>query len=483
MSIMSLLDIGNSALIAQRTAIEVTGQNVSNVNTPGYSKQTAVLETVAVNSGPYSPGNGVKVATVQRAYDQFIQAQLNGQQSTNGEQAVAQSALQRVEPLFPDLTSDGLGKSIQDFFNSWQDLANNPQGQTERQVVLSKAQSMVDSFHSMNSSLEQIKQDANNSLAGLTGDINTKLANIADLNSQIRLAQATGENANALRDSRDQAIQDLSGKIGINCLQQQDGTVTVSLQKGLSLVQGDKAGVFSLQSDPANSGYSSVMLQQPGGNTGTDVTSMLEGTGGKSGELGGTLLVRDKIVNGFQGNIDELAYNMANQVNSLQSGGFGLNGTTGVNFFTPPSVPPPPATFAAGYSGTIALNISSKNDIAASSTDPTLPGNGTGNNVNALAIAGLANTPLPIAGGNQSLTDYYSSAVGTVGLSVQSNSQAVTQSTNMLAQLTTLRNSTSGVSLDEELSALISYQKAFEGAAKMITTGQTMLDTILNMVT
>src|ERR1039457_2794856 len=170
------------------------------------------------------------------------------------------------------------------------------------------------------------------------------------------------------------------------------------------------------------------MLQQPGANTGIDITSIMEGAGGNSGTLGGTLLVRDNIVNGLQGNLDELASNLANQVNSLQSGGYGLNGSTGVNFFTPPAAPVPPATFTAGYSGAIALNISSTNDIAAASTDPTQPGNGTGNNVNALAIADLATPPLPMTGGSQSLTDYYSSVVGSVGLSVQSNNQAVTQS-------------------------------------------------------
>jgi flagellar hook-associated protein 1 FlgK len=480
---MGVMDIGRSSLLAQKAAIEVTGENISNVNTPGYSRQTAVLETVPVNPDQNpAVGDGVVVAAVQRTYDRFLQSQINTAISANGEQSAEQSALQRIEPLFSDLAGNGLGTSLQNFFSAWQDLAMNPQGAAERQSVLAKAQTLVDDFHQISSSLNAVKQDANQSLVGITSNINTTTGQIAALNSQIRTAQQSGANTNQLRDSRDLLIQNLSQKVGITCLEQSDGTVNVSLSRGPQLVAGDKSATLSLRDDPSNSGLSSVILNQPGGGTGMDITPLVSGTDGNSGELGGTLQVRDSLVNGYLANLDELAGALATQVNGVHAAGFGLNGGTGVNFFTPPAAPTPPATVTVGFSSAIALNVTSTDAIAAAAADPTQPGGGTGNNVSALTIADLGSKTLSLTGGSSTLTDFYGSLVGKVGLSVQTSNQDVTQGTATLTQLNNFRDSTSGVSLDEELIALTKYQKAYEGAARLITTGQEMIDTVLGMI-
>jgi len=483
MSVMGVMDIGRSALIAQKAAIEVTGENISNVNTPGYSRQSAILETAPV-SPDQNPavGNGVVVASVQRSYDRFLQAQINTAISANGEQNTMQTALQRIEPLFGDLTGNGLGTSLQNFFSAWQDLAMNPQGAAERQSVLSKSQTLVDDFHQINASLNGVKSDANRSLGAIASGINTSAGQIAELNSQIRTTQQSGGNTNQLRDSRDLLIQDLSRKVGITCLEQADGTVTVSLSRGPQLVAGDKPSTLSLRDDPANAGLSSIILNQPGGGTGMDVTPLISATTGTTGELGGALLVRDSLVNGFLASLDELASTLATQVNGVHSAGFGLNGSTGVNFFNPPAAPVPPATFTAGFSRTITLNVTGIDSIAAAAVDPTQPGGGTGNNVGALAIADLGSKTLSMSGGSNTLPGFYGALVGQVGLAVQTSNQEVTQGTAMFSQLNNLRDSISGVSLDEELIALTKYQKAYQGAARLISTGQEMIDTVLNMV-
>jgi len=483
MSVLGVFDIARSALAAQSAAIGVTGENISNVNTPGYSRQTAILETA-----PYNPdqvpavGNGVVVASVQRSYDRFLQSQINTAQSANGEQSALQTALQRVEPLFGDLTGNGLGTSLQSFFNSWQDLAMNPQGTAERQSVLSKAQTLVDDFHQINSALFAVKSDANQSLVTLASGINTMTGQIAALNAQIRTVQLTGGNTNQLRDSRDLLIQNLSQKVSITSLEQSDGTVSVSLSRGPQLVAGDGSATLSLQDDPSNSGFSNIILNPPGGGTGTDITPLVSGTDGSGGELGGTLQVRDSLINGYQAHLDELAGALVNQVNSLHTAGFGIKGATGNNFFTPPAAPIPPATFTSGYSNSIALNITATDQIASAAVDPTLPGNGGANNVNALAIADLGNKMLSLSGSSNTLAGFYGSLVGKVGLAVQTSNQDVTHSSSMLKQLNIFRDSTSGVSLDEELIALTKYQKAFQGAARLITAGQEMMDTVLGMI-
>jgi flagellar hook-associated protein 1 FlgK len=162
-------------------------------------------------------------------------------------------------------------------------------------------------------------------------------------------------------------------------------------------------------------------------------------------------------------------------VNSAHTAGFGLNGATGINFFTPPAS-------VSGFSAGIAVSVASTDAIAAASTDPTQPGGGSGNNVSALAIADLANKKLTMTGGSTTLTGFYSSTVGKVGLAVQNTNTDASQSRAMLTQLNNLRDSVSGVSLDEELANLIKYQKAYQGAAQLISSGQQMMDTILNMI-
>jgi flagellar hook-associated protein 1 FlgK len=483
MSVSGLMEIGRSALAAQTAAIAVTGENISNVNTPGYSRQRAILEAAPVDPSHHPVvGNGVLVAAVQRTYDRFLQTQINTAHSASGEQSTMQTALQRVEPLFGDLTGSGLGTSMQNFFSAWQDLAMNPQGAAERQSVLAKAQTLVDEFHQINGTLNAVKIDANQSLAAITSGINTMSGQIAELNMQISTAQLNGGNTNQLRDSRDLLIQSLSQKVGITCLEQSDGTVNVSLSRGPQLVSGYRSATLSLRDDPANSGLSSIILNPSGGGVGTDITPLVSAAAGTTGELGGTLQVRDSLVNGYLANLDELAGTLATQVNGVHASGFGLNGSSGVNFFTAPAAPVPPATFSAGFSNSIALNVTSTDAIAAAAVDPTQPGGGTGNNVSALAIADLAGKALSMTGGSNTLSGFYGSLVGKVGLAVQTSNQDATQNTALLHQLNIFRDSTSGVSLDEELIALTRYQKAFQGAARLITTGQEMMDTVLNMV-
>lgn len=478
---MSIMDIGRTALAAQKAAIEVTGQNIANVNTPGYSRQSAILKSAPVDPGT-GVGGGVLIDSIQRTYDRFLQMQINTAIASNGKQGTEQSALQRIEPLFSDLVGNGPGTALQDFFNSWQDLAMNPQGAAERQSVLAKAQTLVDNFHQVSSALNSVMQDANQSLVPITSNINTITKQIADLNGMIRSALQSGSNTNQLYDSREQLVQGLSRIVGVTCIEQADGTVNVSLTGGPQLVTDARAATLSLQSDPANSGFSNIIITPAAGGASSDITALITGAGANSGQLGGTLQVRDTLIRGYLANLDELASSLATQVNSVHAAGFGMSGSTGVNFFTAPAAPVPPATYTAGYSGAIALNISSVNSIAAAAVDPTLPGGGTGNNSNALAIADLANKTLSMSGGSYTLAGFYGSLVGKVGLATQTANMNTTQGTTLLKQLNSFRDSASGVSLDEELLALTKYQKAFQGAARLITTGQEMMDTVLNMI-
>lgn len=481
MGVSDILQIGASSLSAQMTALTVTGENIANVNTPGYSKQTVNMKPGMTNLvNGITVGSGVQVESISRVYDNFLQQQLVNANSSNGGYNTQQTAMQSVQQLFNTTATGGLGTDLNSFFNAWQDLANNPSGQAERQAVLAQAQTVVSDFHQMNSSLTQVQSDANQSLQGETSDINNDLKQIASLNDQISQTEFQGGTANEMLDSRDQLLQDLAGKVAITSRLNSNGTVTVTLPQGATLVDGNKAASFSLTANSSNAGFYDVMLTPPGASAPQDVTSILAGSGGNQGTLGATLAVRDSLVEPFLNGLDELASNLATQVNSLHSTGFDLNGNTGVNFFTPPSGSP---TLTPGYSSLIDLNITSEDQIAAAASNPTVAGNGTGDNVNALGIANLANTSISMSSGDSTLDGFYNSQVAQSGVAVQGAQQGATQSQSSITQLQQMRDSASGVSLDEELTNLMTYQKAYEGAAKVITTGTEMLDTVLALIT
>jgi flagellar hook-associated protein 1 len=476
MSISNILDIGNTGLTAQRIALDVTGENITNVNTPGYSRQTAQLATgfTTVVNG-LAVGSGVQVSAIQRSYDSFVQKQMVAANSLSGQANQSNIAMQMVQPLFNDVGASGTGglsASLQNFFSSWQDLASNPKGVAERQAVIAKGQQLVDSFHQISGNLTDIQNNMNQSLGGTTTEINGYLKQIASLNPQIKLVQAQGTDANELRDQRDLALQNLSQQVGISYTEQSDGSVTVKLPGAPAgqdvLVDQNNYATLSLTPNASNPAMNDIQLAPVGGAS-LNATSFIGGTGNSQGAIGAILQVRDTKIPQYLSSLDELASTLATQVNTAHAAGYTLTGATGVNFFNN-------ATTAAG----LAVSVTSTNDIAAASTDPTT--GGSGNNVNAQNIAGVQNQTFAMTGGNMTLGDFYTALAGTVGIDVQSATQAVTQTTATVNQLSSLHDSESGVSLDEELTNLTKYQTAYQGAAKLINVGSEMLDTILGMV-
>ena len=477
MSINSLLDIGLTGLTAQQMALDVTSDNITNVNTPGYARQTAVLETaptMVVNGIPL--GSGVQVTTVQRAYDSFLQSQMVAENSASGQATTTNTTLQMVQTQFNDLNSAGLSTSLQGFFSAWQDLSANPSGVPERQAVLAAGQQLADNFNQAATSLTDEQASMNQSLPGLTSNINNQLNQIAQLNGQIEEAQAQGGQANDMLDQRDLLVQQLATNVGVSATTQSDGSISVNLSSGQALVTGTKAATLSLQTDAANSGNYDVMLAPPGGGATTNTTSFIGGPGNSLGNLGATLQIRDTTLNGYLSSLNELASTLVTQVNAVQSAGYGLTGVTGVDFFNP-ATPTSPVTAA-----NIAVGITSASNVAAAAADPTSAAGGTGDNLNAQSMANLYTAPLPMTGGTMTMGDFYDALVGQVGVDVQSAGVAQTQTTSMVSQLANLQNSNSGVDLDEELTNLTSYQYAYQGAAKLITVGSEMLDTLLGLV-
>ena len=462
MGLSAAMEIGKNGLNIYRVAQEVTGENIANVNTPGYSRQRVLLETAPpVTANGFPLGTGVHIASVERYYDGLLQQQLINAQTTQGYDTTKSTVLQQVEPTFNEVAQDGLGAAISDYFGAWQDLTLNPAGSAERQVVLSRAQILTDNFHSVSKSLNDSISIQNDTLVPLTNDINATLKNIAQLNSQIRTTELVSGNANEIRDQRDQLVRDLSLQIGITYTENSDGTTDIKFaDSGDALVTGSAAGTFSLDKITDPNKYA-VLLTPAGGTVAATVAPV-------TGQLGATVALRDTIIPGYLQQVNDLATTITSQVNSQHKLGFDLTGTGGIDFFDAT------ATDAATFK--INPFLTSTNQIAAASNALL-----TGDNSNALQMAQLQNQKL-MTGSTSTFSSYFDSLVSQVGLDVSSSKNTEAQDIAFTRQLTTLRGSNSGVSLDEELTNLIKYQRSYQASAKLITTATEMMDTVINMV-
>lgn len=480
MGINTLFDIASSGITAQRLAMEVTGENISNVNTEGYSRQRVIMENKPVStSNGFALGTGVQISAVQRSYDNMLQLQLVNANSSYQEGLAQQSALEQIEPTFNSLTSDGLGTSVAKFFGAFQDLSVNPSGAAERQAVLTRAQIMVDSFHQADASLTSVASTADNNLVGITAEATDNARNLALVNQQILATNSVGGNANELMDQRDLLLRKLSDQAGISYSIATDGTASVTLNGGAQLVAGTRYATLYTNATGAPA-TNDIMISGLGNPPPANVpaTDTLVGTVGDGaaigGKLGGTMQVRDDVVPKYRSLLDEMANKVVGQVNTLHAAGYALDGSTGNDFFDSTGVT---AGGIALDSGISAVKIAAGLPTA---TDP-IP-TSSGNNVNAVKLANLGSTSFAFSTGNATLGNFYNSLVSQVGVDTQGTQNVTTQNAAFVKQLNALRSSNSGVSLDEELLNLTMYQRAFQGSAKVVNAASDMLDIVLGMV-
>jgi flagellar hook-associated protein 1 FlgK len=475
MGLTAALQIGANGLAIYQVANEVTSENIANVNTAGYSRQKVVLESAPpTNSNGFPLGTGVRITAVERVYDSMLQQQLVESTSTLGYDTTKSQVLQQIEPSVNETSQDGLGAAISKYFSSWQDLTLNPGGYFERQAVISRGQTLADNFHAISETFNSTITNQDKSLTSLTASINEKLKSIASLNHQIQTTELVSGNANETRDQRDQLIRDLSQQMGVKFTENQDGTTDVYVQNGATqnfLVQGAQYGSMSIGgASPA----STVTINDVAG--GTVAVDPLAATplytAPDGGQLWATLQLRDVVLPNYLTQIDTLAKSITDAVNAVHSTGFSTTGGTGQNFFTPLG-----AVAGAAASFDLAAGLLPSNIAASSSA--TQPGD----NTKGVAIAQLSKaTTTPSGAPVTTFNNFYSSFVSTVGLDVQSSKSTVARDEAFGNQLSALRESNSGVSLDEELTNLVKYQRSYQASAKLITTVSEMMDMTLAMI-
>lgn len=459
--IYGILNVARGALLTQQRAIDVTGHNIANVNTPGYSRQRVNMQTnTPIPFSPGQMGTGVNAVEIQRIYDSFLGVQISNENQNLGRWEAHKDSIEKVEMILDETSGYGLNQAMSEFWNAWQDLANNPSGHTERTSLKTKSETLANTFNKIYSDLQQIQRDTDVSIKGSIQEINLITDQIADLNQQISEIEVTGQNANDLRDSRDLLLNELSSMIDITTSEGDNGKVTVLVGGGRPIVQGNSS--WDLSTETNVSGLQDIVWLDGSGNS-ANITNNISG-----GKLKGWIEARDASIPGYLSRLDDLAATIISEVNTLHQGGFDLNSNPGEPFFTGTSA------------SQIAVNPNIVNDvnlIAASGTAAGVPGD----NSTAIAIANLQNA-LTMSGGAATFDDYYNSVVSDVGNDVQTASTNFDHQTSMVNHLNNYRESISGVSLDEEMINLIKFQHAYDAAAKLITTVDELLNTVINMV-
>ncbi len=540
MSLFGLFDIGKSAMLASQTALNVTSHNIANVNTPGFSRQDVVLSIstpVSVKGGLL--GRGVTVTGIKSNYDSFIQTQLLGQHQNSGRSVALDKTLSQVEQIFNETGNTGLLPALAEFLNAWQDVSVNPEGQTQRTVLLHKAGVLVSRARGMEQGLVDILKNTNEEIGATVDRINSLARSIASLNEKILQVEG-GVNLNTasdLRDQRGNLMAELGRLTEFSYFESGDGMVNIMVGMR-NLVSGKNTNAMGLLTDAA--GARGISLD------GINITSRVT-----KGELGGLLAARDYVASGALNDLRKLVASVTKEVNLLHAGGFSLDGTTGNNFFNALQLTATGSSSGADItsavisdlsmltlneyrvsfdaasnyyvynkdSGSLAASgayvsgntisfdgidivitgavsqldeftvspltaavrnfgaaISSPSQIAASSSAVELPGN----NAVALQIAGLAFSSVSDIGG-MALTDFYRGIVSAAGSNARAASDSLQFDENLLAEISNMRESVSGVSLDEEAVNLIKYQRAFEAGARMIRVTDELLQAVLNI--
>lgn len=489
-SIFFGLEIGRRGLQAQQRALDVTAHNVANANTPGYTRQEAVMAvadpipvpSLHMPSGAGQLGTGVEIAAIRRLRDGFIDLQIRNESRSLGYWEARQENLNKIEGIFNEPSESGLQSVFELFWQSLEELSKNPESLAARSLVLERAQTLTETFNHLDSRLQELQQDINATVKIKVDEINSLGRQIADLNQQILKIEVMGARANDLRDRRDLLVDQLAKIVPVQVHEDGRGVLTVTIG-GCPLVQGAQLNRLGVVENA--SGLYDVVWEAPEGREAA--------VGG--GYLGGLLEMRDDYIPDLRKKLDNLARGFAEKFNEIHRQGAGVNGDTGMNFF----INKDDNTGDGITAGNIGINEDIVEDpwkLAAAvfievpdTDDPDLYENkkqidgiwytwDTGDGSNALALAGLKHQT--IDGLGTTFDDYYRSTIGVLGVDAQ---QAVRMKENqelLVSQLENNRQAVSGVSLDEEMINMIKFQHAYSAASRLITALDEMLEIIIN---
>jgi flagellar hook-associated protein 1 FlgK len=459
MSLFSLLSVARDGLVAQSAGVSTVGQNIANANTPGYVRRGVTLATRPI--GGASMG-GVEVVGTTRSFDRVSHRRVTEEHGRRGAADARAGTLASVESIVTPGTG-GVGPRVNSFFqslDSWSGLAGDT---SARLGVLQEAAGLAQEISGAAADLDTLRGDLFAQAQGVAGEVSERLGRIASLNTAIAEATGRGESGADLRDQRDQLVLEVGDRLGARAVEDASGQVTL-FSAGTVLVEGGRASSVSVDLGPG--GSLRVQAQPPGGQA-TDVTAQVT-----QGTLGGLREARDVDIPRAQAGLDQFAFDLATAMNSAHSSGFGLDGSTGRPLFTTTAT-------ATGAARALALNPALDGHperLAASATSADLPGG----NAIALRLAGMSSRPLGT--GSATPAERFGSVAADVGTRrAAADSEAALRADTVL-QAENLHESTSGVSMDEEMVNLTRFQRAFEASTRVLRVADELLDNLMKSI-
>jgi len=452
MGLSRSLNIGQTGLEVYQAALDVTSNNISNSSNTSYTRQKVVLASAASTSAAnLTWGNGVTLQDIQRVRDTLTDSQIRTNNSLYSYNNQLSNTLGNIQTLFTEPSSNGLSDVTSSFFTAWQNLAVTPDSVTLRNNVIQAAQGLSNKIKTINDGIASVKTDTFNEIKDKLGTLNTDLQQIQNLNMQITAAQAAGQKPNDLMDSRDNLIDEISNLANVNTTYDSTGAAVITIGGTLAV---DRTTYNQYSANEING---KMVLSN---STGSTLSSL---TGGEIAALTDTY---NNNIPAYQTSLDNFVNRLMTSVNSLHQTGYSITNSTqsGTNFFD---------SYADGSLNINQDLVNDPNKIAIS-TDGT-----TSNGDIASSIADIINQK--DSTGN-TLVDNYTALISKVGSDTQYATNQSDSYSTLLTQLNNQKSSYSGVSLDEEMTNVIQYQRSYEACAKVITTANAMLETLITMV-
>lgn len=515
------LETAKRSLFTQSTALSTTGHNIANANTAGYSRQVVKTQATSAfevpglrnwtNAGQL--GSGVEVTSISRVRDSYLDDQFRGENAGLGGWTVRQETLSKLEAIVNEPSDTGLSAVMNNFWSAWSDFSKDPQDITNRKIIKETTLAMTDSLNQTSKQLDAMTTDITANINLKATEINSLLQTVADLNTGIKKVEDMGNNANDLSDQRDLAMDQLSKIANV--------TVT-KLDTGYQVTLGGNVAVAGATVTPV---------------TEASLKAAYDGGALNKGEVYGMFVSRDDYVVDYRNQLNTLANTMAtgqfevtlpsgsvvpdgttlnvvnpdgtttatvyssaannrtlgsdlkvkvDGINGLMKIGYTIDGTTpkaGVDLFTSKDG----GALTAGNI-TLNLDIQKNPNLIASSFRVTNPGATSeavvkGNAGLALIMADMKSTRFDFGSAASTpvtIDDYFSSITGQLGVQSKEAARQAQNSTDLSSQVESLRQSTSGVSLDEEMTNLVKFQQAYNASARFMTTFDEMLEKLIN---
>ncbi len=484
MSNSGLFSIARSALLTHQQTLAVISQNIANAETPGYSRQEAVLQaTTPVRFSYGNVGTGVNISTVVRKRDMLLD---EGYRDANGRASTSEmkrDLLGQLEGVFGEPSEAGMSNALDQFWSSWSDLATSPSSGAAKAVVQQRGRQVTGLFQQFDTQLSQQRTSSIDRLNNTLSEINQTASQIAALNEQIVTSESNGNTANDLRDQRDLKIDALGKLAGARAFEQPNGSISVVLGNS-TLVDGTTARPLNVRLVPPNPLPAVAPSDVP--------VKILLGTSQDAlNPLGGDLRSLVDYINtdipGARGRLDALASSLVSGVNAQHTQGFNFNGTTipgtaAGNFFTAGTLASPVRAGTISLDAAIVANPS----LIAASRDVNAPTD----NANATALSTLRTTTGTVSylatpsspPETGSYVSFFRNMVTGIGISAKSATDDATVFRALSDQTDTRRQSVSGVSTDEELTNMMRVQQSYTAASKLIKTADEMLQTLLQMI-